>query len=71
MGIRSIKKGRNKSSDHLATREIIYALYLALKYGYIDKAHTHIHVEVELKTLVSILTDYYKTVFSVLSRGND
>ena len=31
---------------------------------------THIQ-KVELKFFISILTDYYKTIFSVLSRGNE
>ena len=44
--------------------------YLALKLGYIYKTHAHIH-NVEPKTLYSILCDYCRTVFSVLSRGNE
>ena len=52
-------------SDHLTTRETTYVFYLVLKIGCIDKTHT----KWSLKLFISILTDYYKTLLSVLSRG--
>ena len=54
-------------SDHLATRDTVYVFYLVIKIGCIDKTQT----KWSLKLFISILTDYYKTLLSVLSRGND
>ena len=49
---------------------VINGLYLALKFGYINKINTHTYTTWSWKLIISVLTDYYKTVFSVLSRGN-
>ena len=43
--------------------------YLALKLGYINK--TLAHTKSAAENSISIFSDYYKTVFSFLSLGNE
>ena len=45
--------------------------YLARKIGYKNETHTLTYTKWSPKLSISILSDYYKTVFSILSPGNE
>ena len=62
------KENRNKRSDHLATQETAsYILFSAKPQTYKQNTYR----KWSWKRFISSLSDYYRTVFSVLSRGNE
>ena len=57
---------RNKRCDRLATHVLLFSAK-----NRIYKQNTHTHTKWSWKLSISILTHYYKSAFSFVSRGND